>query len=189
MELTNVNVHDGVSIHGRHPLHLVEKIIRERIQASLYWKEKCYGLSAATLMDRAFELEYIGGMYGNQQPTEFLCLVLKLLQLLPEKEIVIELIKQEDLKYVRALGAFYLRLTGKSKEIYQYLEPLLNDYRKLRFRGGDGYSLTYMDSFIDDLLHKPRVCDIILPRLTSRYVLEQNDELEPRESALEDDLD
>ena len=54
--------------------------------------------TAATLMDRAFELEYIGGMYGNQQPTEFLCLVLKLLQLLPEKEIVIELIKQEDLK-------------------------------------------------------------------------------------------
>lgn len=53
----------------------------------------------------------------------------------------------------------------------------------------DGYSLTYMDSFIDDLLHKPRVCDIILPRLMSRYVLEQNDELEPRESALEDDLD
>lgn len=43
--LDNVNFHDGASIHGRHPLHLVEKIIRERIQASLYWKEKCYGLS------------------------------------------------------------------------------------------------------------------------------------------------
>lgn len=158
-------------------------------------------------MDRAFELEYIGGMYGNYQPTEFLCLTLKLLTLLPEKDIIIELIKQEDVKYaklsmhskyytkfcsfryLRALGAFYLRLTGKSKEIYQYLEPLLNDYRKLRVRAGDGYSLTHMDSFIDDLLHKDRVCDIILPRLTSRYVLEQNDELEPRESALEDDLD
>lgn len=164
---------------------------------------------AATLMDRAFELEYIGGMYGNHQPTEFLCLTLKLLTLLPEKDIIIELIKQEDVKcvsvssaaltmqgltddltrYLRALGAFYLRLTGKSKEIYQYLEPLLNDYRKLRVRAGDGYSLTHMDSFIDDLLHKDRVCDIILPRLTSRFVLEQNDELEPRESFLEDELD
>jgi pre-mRNA-splicing factor 38A len=49
-------------------------------------------------MDRAVELEYIGGMYGNQQPTEFICLVLKLLQLLPEKEIIVELIKQEDHK-------------------------------------------------------------------------------------------
>ncbi|KAI7904642.1 Pre-mRNA-splicing factor 38 [Cokeromyces recurvatus] len=185
----NPNFHEGVSIHGRHPLHLIEKIIRERIQGSLYWKEHCYGLSAATLMDRAVELEYIGGLYGNQQPTEFICLILKLLQLLPEKEIIIELIKQEDLKYLRALGAFYLRLTGKSKEIYQYLEPLLNDYRKLRVRTGDGYKLTYMDSFIDDLLREPRVCDIILPHLTSRYVLEQNDELEPRVSALEDDLE
>jgi hypothetical protein len=74
-------------------------------------------------------------MYGNLQPTEFICLLLKLLQLLPEKEIIIEFVKQEDFKYLRALGAFYLRLTGKSKEIYQYLEPLLNDYRKLRARG------------------------------------------------------
>lgn len=49
-------------------------------------------------MERAVELEYIGGIYGNQQPTEFLCLVLKLLQLLPEKEIIIYLIKQEDFK-------------------------------------------------------------------------------------------
>jgi pre-mRNA-splicing factor 38A len=41
-----------------------------------------------------------------------------------------------SIRYLRALGAFYLRLTGKSKEIYQYLEPLLNDYRKLRVRAG-----------------------------------------------------
>lgn len=45
MYVENPNIHEGSSIHGRHPLHLVEKIIRERIQASLYWKEKCYGLS------------------------------------------------------------------------------------------------------------------------------------------------
>ncbi|CAO3656289.1 unnamed protein product [Mucor hiemalis] len=89
------NYHEGASIHGRHPLHLVEKIIRERIQSSLYWKEKCFGLSAMTLMDRATELEYIGGMYGSYQPTEFICLVLKMLQLLPEKEIVIELINKK----------------------------------------------------------------------------------------------
>jgi pre-mRNA-splicing factor 38A len=53
----------------------------------------------------------------------------------------------------------------------------------------DGFYLSFMDSFIDDLLRQERVCDIILPRIQSRYVLEQNDELEPRESALEDDLD
>ncbi|KAG0167454.1 Pre-mRNA-splicing factor 38A [Apophysomyces sp. BC1034] len=177
---------DAVAIHGRNPQHLIEKIIRERVYDSLYWKEHCFGLSAATLMDKAVDLTYIGGQYGNQQPTEFLCLTLKMLQLQPEKDIVIEMIKDEDFKYLRALGAFYLRLVGKSKEIYQYLEPFLNDHRKLRLRQGEGYTLTFMDSFIDQLLNEDRVCDVILPRLVKRYVLEENDELEPRVSALED---
>ena len=39
-------------------------------------------------------------------------------------------------RYVRLLGAFYLRLVGRPAEVYQYLEPLLNDYRKVR-RGGE----------------------------------------------------
>ena len=59
----------------------------------------------------------------------------------PEKQIIIELIKNEEYKYVRALGAFYLRLTGKPIDIYQYLEPLYNDYRKLRFRSFEGYKV------------------------------------------------
>jgi pre-mRNA-splicing factor 38A len=86
------------------------------------------------LIDRAIELTSFGGEYGNQKPTEFLCLTLKLLQLQPNKDIVMEFIKNEDYKYLRALGAFYLRLVGTSLEIYQTLEPLLNDYRKLRKR-------------------------------------------------------
>ena len=32
------------------------------------------------------------------------------------------------------LGAFYLRLVGTPADIYQYLEPLYNDYRKIRLR-------------------------------------------------------
>ncbi|KAI7881452.1 PRP38-domain-containing protein, partial [Lichtheimia hyalospora FSU 10163] len=176
-------------VHGKDPQHLVEKIIRERIYDSLYWKEHCFGLSSATLMDKAVKLTYIGGQYAGQHPTEFLCLTLKMLQLQPEKEIVHELIKQEDFKYLRALGAFYLRLVGRSKEIYLALEPLLNDPRKLRVRQGEGYSLTYMDEFVDQLLHEERVCDVILPRLVSRYVMEENDELEPRKSGLEEDLE
>ncbi|KAI9319751.1 Pre-mRNA-splicing factor 38, partial [Dichotomocladium elegans] len=176
-------------IHGKNPQHLIEKIIRERIYESLYWKEHCFGLSAATLMDKAVNLTYIGGLYAGQQPTEFLCLTLKMLQLQPEKDIISEIILQDDFKYLRALGAFYLRLTGRSKEIYLTLEPLLNDARKLRVRQGEGYSLTFMDEFIDQLLREERVCDVILPRLVSRYVLEENDELEPRVSGLEEDLE
>ena len=48
-------------------------------------------------------------------------------------DIVKELIKNEDFKYVRALGAFYLRLIGKAVDIYTFLEPLYNDMRKLRY--------------------------------------------------------
>ncbi|CAO3642400.1 unnamed protein product [Cunninghamella blakesleeana] len=155
----------------------------------MYWKEECFGLTAATLMDKAVEITSIGGEYGSQVPTHFLCLTLKMLQLQPEREIIISLIQQEDFKYLRALAAFYLRIVGQSKEIYQYLEPLLNDYRKLKFRVGGGYTLTYMDEFIDQLLHEERVCDVILPRLIQRHILEDNDELEPRVSALEDDLE
>jgi len=51
-------------------------------------------------------------------------------------------------------------------------------------RGPGGYSLTYFDEFIDDLLTKDRVCDIILPRLTQRAVLEETEGLAPRRSLL-----
>jgi pre-mRNA-splicing factor 38A len=125
---------DVNSVHGRHPQFLIEKIIRSRIFESAYWKEHCFALSSATVLDKAVELKNIGGCYSNQRPTEFLCLTLKLLQLQPEKEILLEFIKNEDFKYVRALGAYYLRLIGNAVEIYQYLEPLLYDYRKLKYR-------------------------------------------------------
>lgn len=84
-------------------------------------------------MDKGTELRYIGGIYGgNTKPTPFLCLTLKLLQIQPEKDIIIEFIRQENFKYVRALGAYYLRLVGDSADVYKYLEPLYNDFRKLR---------------------------------------------------------
>ena len=44
-------------------------------------------------------------------------------------------------RYVRVLGAFYLRLTGTDVDVYRYLEPLYNDYRKLRRKLADGCKL------------------------------------------------
>ncbi len=43
-------------------------------------------------------------MHMQRAPTEFMCLLLKLLQLQPEKEIIVEFIKNEDYKYIRVLG-------------------------------------------------------------------------------------
>jgi len=121
------------AVHGTNPQNLIDMIVRNRIYSSTYWKENCFGLSAEQIVGKAMEFSEYGGTYGgNRKPTKFLCLVQKMLQIQPDKDIVIELLKNEEYRYVRLLGAFYLRLVGKSSEIYQYLEPLYNDYRKVR---------------------------------------------------------
>jgi pre-mRNA-splicing factor 38A len=145
-------------------------------------------LNAESVVDKAVALNHIGGHYSNQKPTDFICLVMKLLQITPNKDIIKVYIQNEDFKYLRALGAFYLRLTSSPLECYQYLEPLLLDKSKLRYLSHDGsFHLTYMDVFVDDLLHQERVCDTILPRLTKRFVFEEFGELEPRVSILEEE--
>ncbi len=50
-------------------------------------------------MDRAVELDHVGGTFGGAvMPCTFLCLVLKMLQIQPSKDIVIEFIQNEDYK-------------------------------------------------------------------------------------------
>jgi pre-mRNA-splicing factor 38A len=189
--MANRTVKDAKSIHGTNPQYLVEKIIRSRIYDSKYWKEECFALTAELLVDKAMELRFVGGVFGgNIKPTPFLCLTLKMLQIQPEKDIVVEFIKNEEFKYVRALGAFYMRLTGSSLDCYKYLEPLYNDNRKLRRQNRQAtFEIVHMDEFIDELLREERVCDVILPRVQKRHVLEESNEIEAKVSALEDDLD
>lgn len=189
--MANRTISDAKSIRGTNPQYLIEKITRTRIYECKYWKEECFALTAELLVDKAMDLKEIGGTFGgNIKPTPFLCLILKMLQLQPEKDIIVEFIKNEDYKYVRALGAFYMRLVGTSQECYKYLEPLYNDYRKMRYKGKiAGATIIHMDEFIDSILHEERVCDVMLPRIQKRYILEDLEELEPRISALEDDLD
>ena len=191
--MANRTVKDAKVVHGTNPQYLVEKIIRTRIYECRYWKEECFGANEAAVFDRALELRFVGGIYGgNIKPSPFLCLTLKMLQLQPEKDIIINFIGKfgEAYKYVRALGAFYLRLTGTSLENWKYLEPLYNDYRKLRIMDRMGkFSVVHMDEYIDMLLRDERVFDVILPRISKRRVHEEADELEPRISALDEDLE
>jgi pre-mRNA-splicing factor 38A len=187
--MANRTVKDATTVKGTNPQYLIEKIIRTRIYESKYWKEECFALSAELIVDKAMELKYIGGVFGgNIKVSPFLCLILKMLQIQPEKDIVVEFIAQQDFKYVRALGAIYMRLTGSSLDCYKYLEPLYLDYRKLKRLNREGnFELVHMDEFIDELLHEERVFDTILPRIQKRHILEDNNQLEPRVSALIDD--
>ncbi|GAA5910826.1 hypothetical protein JCM8208_001006 [Rhodotorula glutinis] len=183
--MANTTRAGALSIHGTNPQYLVPTVIRQRVYDTLYWKEHCFALTSATVIDRAVELEAVGGTYANTRPTEFICLVLKLLQLQPEREIVLEYLRADEFKYLRALAAFYVRLTFDSLNCYEVLEPLLNDYRKLRFRAMDGsYSILTIDEFADQLLHGDSACEIQLPRLTQRKVLEETEGLAPRRSKL-----
>lgn len=178
----------ATTVHGTNPQYLIEKITRTRIQESRYWKEHCTLLNSALVLEKAVDdLRYVGGTYGgNTKPTPFLCLTLKLLQIQPQKEILYLYIEQPDFKYLRALGAFYLRLVGKPAEIYNKLEPILRDYRKLRISDRDHkFSVIHMDELIDNLLHEERVFDVILPRMTKRIVLEENGDLEMYKSEVD----
>ncbi len=79
--------------------------MRQKIYDSVYWKQECFGLSAERLVDKAVELKYVGGMYGEpQKSSEFIALILKMLQIQPDKEIIVEFIKNDDFKYLRLLG-------------------------------------------------------------------------------------
>jgi pre-mRNA-splicing factor 38A len=179
-------------IHGMNPQFLLETILRNKIYNTMFWKQKCFALTSETLIDRAVELKYIGGTFGvMKNPTDFMCLILKLLQIQPAEEIINEFLSEDyaEYKYLRALAAFYVRLTDKSHQVYMKLEPLYNDYRKLRILSPDGtYSITHMDEYIELLLNSESVYDITLPKLTKRAVLEQSQEIAPRLSLLEADL-
>merc|ERR1719478_1152385 len=110
-----------------------------------------------------------------------------MLSLQPDQDIILEFIKQEEYKYVRILGAFYFRLIGKALDIYNYLEPLYQDYRKIVYRQADGkYIITHVDEIIDHLLQDDYYFDIALPRIPKRRALEEQGKLEARRSALED---
>jgi pre-mRNA-splicing factor 38A len=188
--LTMANRTDPLAnvISGTDPQNLMEYITRQKIYDSRYWKEECFGLTVADVLTKAAKLECIGNL-----PTRFLSLILKLLQLQPETEIILEtFIEQEEFKYLRALGCMYLRLTGRPLEIYQALEPLYKDYRKLRVWNNlsQEWSIIHMDEWIHQLLRETHVLGIALPRLANRRTLQEGAYLPegPRPTALQDVL-
>ena len=172
----------------------MEYIIRQKIYDCRFWKEECFGLSVEDVLEKsAKSLTCIGGTYGsNSIPTKFLCLVLKLLQLQPSIELIEEFILQDHFKYVKALGCFYLRMTGKPVEIYELLEPNYADYSKLKCRQATTWKLIYMDEFITELLTPSKgsgdknSIGITLPRLPLRETLQEGGYLPdgPRPTAL-----
>jgi len=178
--------------NGLNPATILEKAVRERIVESYFWKEQCFGVNEADIIDRVTShVSFIGGSYGGegiQRPSPFLCLAFKLLQLAPDDDVLDVYLNYggEKFKYLRALACFYIRLTRPAEVVFKSLEPFLEDRRKLRRRGRKGTTLSFVDEFVDELLTKDRVCATSLWKMPSREILEDLDKLDPRISPLGD---
>jgi pre-mRNA-splicing factor 38A len=176
--------------NGLNPATIMEKPVRERIVDCYFWKDQCFAVNEADIIDRVVEhVRFIGGTYGDsQKPSPFLCLAFKLLQLGPSDEILEMYLGYggERFKYLRALAAFYIRLTRKASDVHILLEPHLQDFRKLVMRTRTGKRLTFVDEFIDGLLTKERLCSTTLWKMPSRSQLEDEEKLDPYVSPLGD---
>ncbi|KYK58993.1 prp38 [Drechmeria coniospora] len=176
--------------NGLNPATIMEKAVMDRIVDSYFYKEQCFALNEADIVDRVVEhVSFIGGTLGaSQKPSPFLCLAFKLLELGPSDAVLGEYLTfgGDAFKYLRALACFYVRLTRQAKDVYETLEPYLDDRRKLRRRGRAGTRLTFVDEFVDELLTSDRVCATSLWKMPKRETLEDLEVLEPRVSALGD---
>jgi pre-mRNA-splicing factor 38A len=185
---------------------LIPLIARERIYESRFWKEKCFGLNAETILDRGKRLDCVGFLFGGfNKPTEFFCLVVKLIQIKPSVEIVQAYLdhtesrptddlhgQSRDLRYFRALIAVYVRLVASPATVYSLLEPLLKDYRTLFALTPSGtFERMTMDSFVEMLLDESGtpVYGLQLPHLTKRKLLADRGSVEPFVSVLDSDLE
>ena len=126
--------------------------------------------------------------HSSNQPTDFICLFIKLLQLNPSEEIIDEYLSDPDLKYLRALTALFIRFAYPPVKIYTKLEKLYCDYKKLVILKSKGYAIIHMDEYIDSLLNEEHIFEISLPKIPKRNVLEENGELKPYVSVLENEL-
>ena len=64
--------------------------------SSFKWGEVWW--KAESLIDQALACNAIGGVHDRQTPTVFISLLLKLLQIQPEKEILFEYLLAEEFK-------------------------------------------------------------------------------------------
>lgn len=183
-------------IHGLNPALLVEKIVRERIQDSHYWISKASTINFYSLLDECIDSVHVVGVYINKGKTvvsRFMCLLFRLIHIQPPIDVVLWLVdfRNHKFKYICVLFSLYYRIICENPvEIYNVLEPLLEDYRKIRVFDLDGtVKIAHVDEIIDGLLETSKFYGITLPLLTKRWVLEEKGELEERESKLMEEFE
>ena len=182
----------------------ISPILVDKVVTSRYWKERAFALNELSLVDRVMlDVQSVGVVFGaHNRPTPFFCLLVKLLQMKPDVESVRHFVtlthgpvtddpeKRKDLRYLRVLGAFYLRLTlHTSPDLYTLLEPLYADCRQVNVVqcSGEAQSLS-IDAIVDWLLAQKSqtVLGLGLPVIVRRFVHEKRKKLKPYQSFLSD---
>lgn len=142
---------------------LIEKILRERVFDSLYYKLHCFNTNVAMLLDRMVELTCVGGIDTAGKPFPFVCLLVKLIQLFPEREVIEFMIHQQEFKYMKVLALVYCRLVYRDREL---LAAELSDYRKIIVYE-HGWSSSTVDSIVDVLLTEDYFIGLTLTYMAS----------------------
>ena len=162
------------SIRGVAPQHLIDTATRHSIYQSVYWNQYCFGLNLVTLIDRVPNLKGVGGVYGMfREPSNFICLFLKLLELEPSKDVIYFILntKSWQMKHLRLMAALYVRFVFPPEEVYIILEDQLTYYFKIAVLREDGYHVEHYDEVIYSFLKDKFWCGITLPPLTPRINL------------------
>ncbi|CCH45014.1 Pre-mRNA-splicing factor [Wickerhamomyces ciferrii] len=168
---------------GQNSILLIEKIIRERIFDSLYWKQYCFNVNAALILDRCVEIRCVGGLETSGKPMGFICLLVKLIQLMPQREIIEFYLNQGKFKYLKVLAMVFIRLVYRDGGL---LKKQLNDYRKVRLYEHGEYKLSYVDEIADKLLNDEMFIGLNLPYMKTNGDDESDDESDGSD---EDDSD
>lgn len=179
--------------------HLVEPIVRHRIQDSLFYKQHLFLTNELSIVPVVInQVKYVGGTDSTGRPSPFLCCILRLLELEPPIEIVRLYLTQNgynEFKYLTALALIYCRMVYGA-DIYSFYDEFIEDYRTLRLKLRNPkfvndlpvhYSMFHMDEWIDQLVEEDRVVDIMMPFLAPRQVLVDRGDVVARSYAVSDE--
>lgn len=182
--------------------HLVEPIIRHRIQDSLFYKQHLFSTNELSIVPVIVrEVQYIGGTDSSGRPSPFLCCLLRMLELEPSDEILSLYLRQNgynEFKYLTALALLYSRMVCGPATVFALFDEYISDYRRLRSRlkvpqfVNDlpvHYKVIHMDEWVDQLVESDRVVDLAMAYLVPRQTLVQKGEVSAREYVVSEDDD
>lgn len=161
--------------------NIIETIVRNRIKDSIFYKQYLFLTNEQTILPIIInQVHCLAGLDSNNRPSNFLCCLLRLLEINPSREIINLFLSYPQFKYLTCLTLMFIRLTRSPVEIYTLFDTYNANYSKIRMLSSSpkivngipiNYSISYIDEFVDNLIHQERYLGIILPRIEPRYKL------------------